>query len=133
NRRILAIAQCATGRALWNDAERDRFRPAQMRCSLIKVKLTRRADSFNVSAIGREMEIRFKYFCFRIVAFKFERINNLPQLPGNRSRVKMKTKTRDLHCDGRSAGSRMLETGEIDDRSEQRERVYARMSRIVFV
>src|SRR2546429_1912992 len=37
----------------------------------------------------------------RVMALELDRANDLPELPAERARVKMKSQSRQLHCDGR--------------------------------
>src|ERR1700736_1432210 len=59
----LIVAPGEKRSAAWtlrNYAERDRFRPAQLRGRLIEINQTGRANAFDVTAIRREIQIRFQ-------------------------------------------------------------------------
>src|SRR4029077_6061844 len=77
-REIITIdEQRASSRALWNNAQRNRFRCRQMRRCFVEINLTGRADAFDVSPVGCEIQVGLKNFVFRVMAFQFERANNL--------------------------------------------------------
>src|SRR3954452_12446610 len=54
---LRAGSERAAGGTLWNHAERDRFRAGDLRRSFRKIKLTRGAGTFDVAAVGGEIQI----------------------------------------------------------------------------
>src|SRR5207302_978015 len=65
--------------------------------------------------------------------FQLERAQNLFELSRKRPGVKMKTQPRELHGDCRSTGGRVMKSREINCATRERDRVHARMLRIIFV
>ena len=132
-RAVIAVGkQRAPGRALRNDAERNCFRRRQVRGGLAEIDLTGRAHAFDVSSIGREIQIGFKNLGFRVMPLEFERANNLHELSAESAGGQMITQPRQLHGDGRSAATRPARS-QTKCRPHQCDRVNSRMIPIVFV
>src|SRR5207244_10603917 len=93
----------APGRALWNNAQRNRLRPRQMRGSLSKINLTGRAHAFDVSPVGREVQVGFKNFGLRVMPLQFERAKDLNELSAEGAGAQMITQPSQLHRDGRGS------------------------------
>src|SRR2546423_11293231 len=104
----------STTRALRNHAERNRFRPAQLRCGFVEINQTRRADAFDVAAVRREIQIRFEDFVFRIMPLQLERAQDLFELSRHRSGMKMKPEPRELHRDCRSTGGPVVKSDKVE-------------------
>ena len=49
----------------------------QVSGGLAEINLTGRADAFDVSPVGREIQVGFKNFALRVMPLQFERANNL--------------------------------------------------------
>src|SRR5437764_6622486 len=97
-----------------------------------KINLTGRANSFDVAAVRRQVQIRLQDLGFRIMTFQLERAHDLAKFSERRPSLEMETEARDLHGDCRSTGPRAT-AGNSKSRAQQRNRVHARMSREGFV
>src|SRR3954451_9333290 len=74
---LRAGSERAAGGTLWNHAERDRFRAGDLRRSFRKIKLTRGGYTFDVPAVGGEIEIRLENLRLGVVALELKGINDL--------------------------------------------------------
>src|SRR5437667_2499942 len=103
-----------------------------MLSSLAEVKLTGRDRAFDVSSIGREIQIGFKNLRLRVMPLQFECANNLNELSSESAGREMITQSRQLHGDGGSAAMRPARP-QTKCRPHQRHWVNSRMEPIVFV
>src|SRR5438270_3698969 len=65
--------------------------------------------------------------------FQLERAQDLFELSRERPGVKMKSQPRQLHGDCRSTGGRVMKSRQINCATRERDWIYARMLRIIFV
>src|SRR5207248_7179359 len=106
---------------------------AQLRRRFVEINQTRRADSLEIAAIRREIQIRLENFVLRVMSLQLEGAQDLFELSRECPGVKMKSQPRQLHRDCRSTGGRVMKSREINCATSERDRIYARMLRIIFV
>src|SRR5436190_2707830 len=103
-----------------------------MRGSFAEINLTGRARAFDVSPVGREIQIRFKNLGLRIMPLQFEGANNLNEFSANRASAKMITQPGKLHRNCRCSAVYAADA-QMKGRAQQCKRVNAWMVPIIFV
>ena len=94
---------------------------------LAEIGERRRANAFEIAAIGREAEIERQHLVLGERALELDRAHHLPQLGGERALGARLQQPRHLHGDGRAAGHDAAAGDELKRGARHRQRIDAGM------
>src|SRR5947207_10416649 len=115
NRGVFAIGEeSAPAWALWDYAQGHGLRSSQVCRRFIEINLTGRANTLNIPAIRRQIQISFQDILLRIMTLQLEGAHDLGEFSCEASGAKMKTQPGNLHGDGRSARRHAPPTHELE-------------------
>src|SRR6266481_4260125 len=102
-------------------------------CSgLAEINLTGRARAFDISPVGREIQIGFKKFGLRVMPLQFECANNLNELSVKRAGTETVTQPSQLHRNCRCSAM-YAAVAQLKRRAQYCERVNARVTPVILL
>ena len=114
-------------RRLWQRDEQRRFRVAQAFRLLAEIGEARRAQAFEIAAIGRETQIKAEDFVLAVGVFQLHGAHDLPRLGRQRAFVARFEQARNLHRQRRTAGDDAALTRPLQRRATHRDGIDAAM------
>ncbi len=107
--------------------QKRRLRQRKFLWLLAEIGERRRADAFEIAAVGRKRQVKRKHLVLAQAALDLDGANDLPELGPERALVARLEQARDLHGQGRAAGDDAAIADELNGRAHHRQRIDAPM------